>query len=976
MIECRCALLILRWAFVFLIPLGSAEQVASQPLPATELRGLVEAFKTDPRGPYQGIRWFCPDGTVLPANTRCPEPGGIQHGLHKDIVSEIARKNGIHLGQILAGTSFDAFLDLSNQSSRLKQYQLERFLQAAGDGWILRKARYYRGAVQAEDEEAWGHSFLVWLLARDDLLKSQFFLLRQACADIPHGGQEDRLMRIRALAKTIADSLPAFMDLRIKIHGLPDSTDLVRVADFRRRHVGALSPEVDLLMQQLAADLGSVYSTPKMQKMRRLVDRLPADLPVAVRYRQVLASADGAGDGASIARLAELLLYTRESALRVSIGETRLTLMDLSLETERLIFTAQGAWKPGTLWGLLQKVSVLTKAAAGCGYLEMHEWKGLAPRLDPGDREGRLPLDGLVARTADARRGVNWCAGMVRAVYDPVVSLFSPFEPLATGFVDDRIRASVLLGLGETVAELSAASSGILGMPNQVTGVGDPGGLLGLNPGYAVGELHVIVDPDSQVAFSPKGIYLLHRAPADMKPVAGIATVTEGNAVSHVQLLARNLGIPNAVVSAETLRDLRALANTKVFYAVSQRGTVVLKPVLAMNPEELALVEVKERDDDRIRVPTDRLDLSDTSLHALVDLRASDSGRLCGPKAANLGQLRAMFPDAVSPGLIIPFGVFRQHLGQPMPEGASSYWDFLETTFERAARSREAGASEEAVDSEVLARLAVLREAIKRIPLQPSFVSALEGRFPDVLGGPLGAAPVFVRSDTNMEDLKDFTGAGLNLTVPNVVPQEAILQAVRDVWASPFTERSYRWRQKYLLNPENVYPSILLLRSVSVDKSGVMITCGVATGDSSDVTVAFSRGVGGAVDGQSAESYLLGQGGTDLLLSPARESRYTFLPPEGGTGKGSATFEAPLLSQADRVALRALANEVRRRLPDTPGIESSGPFDVELGFLEGKIWLFQVRPYVENRRARSSAYLRNLDPAIPEDGEIWIDEKL
>ena len=42
-----------------------------------------------------------------------------------------------------------------------------------------------------------------------------------------------------------------------------------------------------------------------------------------------------------------------------------------------------------------------------------------------------------------------------------------------------------------------------------------------------------------------------------MKPVAGIASVSEGNLVSHVQLLARNLGIPNAVLSPRALRGAR-----------------------------------------------------------------------------------------------------------------------------------------------------------------------------------------------------------------------------------------------------------------------------------------------------------------------------------------------------------------------------------------------------------------------------------
>ena len=88
----------------------------------------------------------------------------------------------------------------------------------------------------------------------------------------------------------------------------------------------------------------------------------------------------------------------------------------------------------------------------------------------------------------------------------------------------------------------------------------------------------------------------------------------------------------------------------------------------------------------------------------------------------------------------------------------------------------------------------------------PGFKQELQQKFSEVLGGPIGKVPVFVRSDTNMEDLKDFTGAGLNLTVFNVVEPEKIYQGIRDVWASPYAERSFKWRQRYMSNPENVYP--------------------------------------------------------------------------------------------------------------------------------------------------------------------------
>jgi hypothetical protein len=227
-----------------------------------------------------------------------------------------------------------------------------------------------------------------------------------------------------------------------------------------------------------------------------------------------------------------------------------------------------------------------------------------------------------------------------------------------------------------------------------------------------------------------------------------------------------------------------------------------------------------------------------------------------------------------------------------------------------------------------------------------------------------------------MEDLKDFTGAGLNLTLFNVVETEKILQGIRDVWASPYTERSFKWRQRYLTNPENVYPSILVIPSVDVEYSGVMITKGIVSGDPQDLTIAFSRGAGGAVDGQAAESYLLEYTGRSLLLSPAREPSYRRLPASGGTTTVWTTFNDPILNSKNLQDLRSLAAELNERLPKASGIETKGPFDVELGFLDDRIWLFQVRPFVENKKALSSGYLESITPAMPQGKSVPLSTKL
>jgi len=951
----------------------------SQAPQTANIKTLIESFKRDERGPYQSIRWFCLDGRVLPPDQRCGPPGGFQHALPKDVVQKIAQEQGIYLGQILSGTHYDDFWDAAAQNSRVKQYQLEKYLQTTDDGWILRRARFYRGAIQAEDEERWGLEFLKETVAQNELLTKQFFLIRQIIKDIPHNRKDNRWELIRSLSTSIADSFAAFMDLRIKLHGLPDAEDVKRVKDFHVDNRQKITPEIDQQLQSLEKELESAFQPLNLQSLNDYPRRLPSKSPIAVILNRLLkkySPESNPSQSEICSELAEFLWIIREKLPDEKSPSARVAMLDLSIELESILFRLSYSWNPQTIAELLQKSYVLSKAAAGCGFLEMWEWETINPMITPPAEQASLALEDFVEKAHYARRVTEWGSGMVRTNFEPVINLFGTFEPLAYGFTDDKIRSSILLPLGNVAGLLADIAAQHSNLSNQVMGIKNQNELRGLNSGYAIGELEVVNGPPEGIGFSDKKIYVLRRAPADLKPVAGIATIAEGNLVSHVQLLARNLGIPNAILSQENLNELVGFSGLNVFYAVSPRGSVVMKPAAEMNKAEKALVEKRQPQKEKIQAPVKKLDLQNTELISLKKIRATDSGRLCGPKAANLGQLKSLFPNRVVDGFIIPFGIFRQHLDQLMPGTNLTYWQYLQEIFTRGSAERKRGESDEKVELFILERLSLFREAIKGISFLPDFEETLYKKFFTEFGKEIGQLPVFIRSDTNMEDLKEFTGAGLNLTVFNVVDKNKIMQAIRDVWASVYTERSYRWRQKYLQNAENVFPSILIMPTVNVSKSGVMITTGVSLGNSNDITVAFSRGAGGAVEGQAAESYLLKGNGTDLLLSPSREMKYNILPETGGTEKGYGYFNQHILTSRELQQLRSLSEEIKQKLPGTPGIETEGPYDVELGFKDEHIWLFQVRPYVENKKALSSAYLQNLDAKLPKGIQVPMSGRL
>ena len=241
---------------VFLIITAFASPLAGQVSNPEAIKKMISKYKTDARGPYLDIRWFCKDGSTRAARDPCPgEKQGYQHARYKDEVKRLAEKEHIFLGQILASTPHEDFWDVDKAQSRLKQYQLGLYLQNVDHGWVNQRAQFYRGAVQVEDENEWGIEFYQWLLSDADKIATHYFLIRQSAKDIPHHAENNNTQLVRALSSEIAEEFPAFQDLRIKIHGLPDAKLIQQVQQFQQQNLkkipADLTPKFDALILSL-----------------------------------------------------------------------------------------------------------------------------------------------------------------------------------------------------------------------------------------------------------------------------------------------------------------------------------------------------------------------------------------------------------------------------------------------------------------------------------------------------------------------------------------------------------------------------------------------------------------------------------------------------------------------------------------------------------------------------------------------------
>jgi hypothetical protein len=316
--------------------------------------------------------------------------------------------------------------------------------------------------------------------------------------------------------------------------------------------------------------------------------------------------------------------------------------------------------------------------------------------------------------------------------------------------------------------------------------------------------------------------------------------------------------------------------------------------------------------------------------------------------------------------------LFRQEaLEQPYPGGAGTVFDWMVDSYQQLAEM-PIDDPQRAVRTEEFR--AELYDII--INTQPSaeFRQQLQAAMIDTFGTE-DVPGVFVRSDTNVEDLAGFTGAGLNLTLPNVVGHDELLSSITQVWASPFTQRAFAWRQSHMTRPEHVYTSILLLESVGSDKSGVLVTQDIDTGSRDVISVAVNEGLGGAVDGQAAESLRIALDGAYVTVLATATAPWRRVPdPKGGLEFLPSSGSDTVLQPGEIEQLISFAKDLPQTFPPITDDEGNpAPADVEFGFLDGDLRLFQLRPFLESKQSRGISYLQEMESRLADSAGIKVD---
>jgi pyruvate, water dikinase len=324
-----------------------------------------------------------------------------------------------------------------------------------------------------------------------------------------------------------------------------------------------------------------------------------------------------------------------------------------------------------------------------------------------------------------------------------------------------------------------------------------------------------------------------------------------------------------------------------------------------------------------------------------------------GGKNSSLGE---MVGNLSAAGVLVPDG---------FATTADAYWRFIGNTGLADLISAELAA----LDTDDVQRLAEVGRKIRAAVVDQQFPADLEADIRTAyerLASGDEERSFAVRSSATAEDLPDASFAGQQETFLNIRGIDAILIAIRQVFASLFNDRAIAYRVHHGFAHEQVALSAGVQQMVRSDvgASGVMFTMDTESGFTDAVFITSSYGLGeavvqGAVNPDEFYVYkpALQEGRPAILKrgigGKANKMIYTA---DRTVGKTTEFVDVP---EADRRVLSLTDKEVEELARQAVAIEKhyGRPMDIEWGKdgIDGRLYILQARPEtVQSRQAVGS----------------------
>ncbi|MBV7334511.1 hypothetical protein KFU94_40985 [Chloroflexi bacterium TSY] len=204
----------------------------------------------------------------------------------------------------------------------------------------------------------------------------------------------------------------------------------------------------------------------------------------------------------------------------------------------------------------------------------------------------------------------------------------------------------------------------------------------------------------------------------------------------------------------------------------------------------------------------------------------------------------------------------------------------------------------------------------------------------------LGERAVAVRSSATAEDLPDASFAGQQETFLNVQVKDALLDAVKECWASLWTARAITYRFKQGIAPDDVSLAVVVQKQIASDVSGVAFSLNPNNNDYDEAVINSNFGLGeSVVSGQVTPDNFVVNKVTNEIIEQQLASKDTVLVSKVDGGIVEKTLDDPntaSLTDAQVQAVTELVTKVEAHY--------NLPMDIEWAYADGTLYLLQARP--------------------------------
>lgn len=241
------------------------------------------------------------------------------------------------------------------------------------------------------------------------------------------------------------------------------------------------------------------------------------------------------------------------------------------------------------------------------------------------------------------------------------------------------------------------------------------------------------------------------------------------------------------------------------------------------------------------------------------------------------------------------------------------------------------------------ANLSRIRGLINTFPLPPPLSRSIVMAYQEFESMPGGHISLAVRSSAVAEDSGMFSFAGVHDTVLGVRSHTGLEAAVRQCWASIWSDRAMEYRAAAGLEVEQCAVAVVIQQMVRPDVSFVLFTTDPVTGNSNQVVITASWGLGEAVvSGLVTPDHIVVDTGGNIVRYSVGAKEYMMLedPPPG---EGIRQVTVPRVMQGMRAVTddqAAKIAKIGRALAGRLGYAA----DIEGGIVDGEVVLFQARP--------------------------------